>query len=99
MAVRIPFHFRHPPTVMNKFFLPLLFACSLSTAGTAIAQGRPKGNLKRAFNHRAVASAGKNNKAQFRRESIRPVIDLNPHTPEKFKTAKANKHYKFAKAH
>lgn len=84
---------------MNKLFLLLLFAFSLSIASRATAQGRPKGNLKRAFSHQAVASAGKNNKARFRRESVRPVIDLNPHTPEKFKTAKVNKHYKFAKAH
>ena len=83
---------------MRKFFL-LLFACSLSTAGLATAQSRPKGNLKHAFSHRAVAGSGRNNRAQFRRESIRPVIDLNPHTPEKFKTAKAGHHYKFAKAH
>ena len=78
---------------MNKLFLLLLFAFSLSTA----AQDRPKGNLKRAFNHSSEAGKGKNNKARFRRESIHPVIDLNPHSPEKFKTAKANKHYKFAK--
>ena len=84
---------------MNKFFLLLLFAFSLNTAGLATAQNRPKGNLKRAFNHSSGASAGKNNKAQFRRENIRPVIDLNPHTPEKFKTAKAGRHYKFAKGH
>ncbi|GAB3658739.1 hypothetical protein GCM10027594_29950 [Hymenobacter agri] len=82
---------------MNKLFLLLLFAFSLSTAGRAAAQDRPKGNLKRAFNHSSEAGKGKNNKAHFRRESLRPVIDLNPHSPEKFKTAKANHHYKFAK--
>ncbi|MCI1186909.1 hypothetical protein MON38_05715 [Hymenobacter sp. DH14] len=82
---------------MNKLFLLLLFVFSLSTAGLATAQNRPKGSLKRAFNHSSEAGKGKNNKAQFRRDNIRPVIDLNPHTPEKFKTAKANHHYKFAK--
>lgn len=82
---------------MNKLFLLLLFAFSLSTAGLATAQGRPKGNLKRAFSHSSGAGTGQNNKAHFRHEAIRPVIDLNPHSPEKFKTAKANHHYKFAK--
>ncbi|GAA4035406.1 hypothetical protein GCM10022409_20090 [Hymenobacter glaciei] len=84
---------------MNKLSLLLLFAFSLSTAGVATAQNRPKGNLKRAFKHESGAGAGKNNKAQFRRENIRPVIDLNPHSLEKFKTAKANKHYRFGKGH
>lgn len=85
---------------MNKFLLfLLLLAFGLSSAGPATAQSRPKGNLKRAFSHQSGAGKGKNNKAQFRRENVRPVIDLNPHSPEKFKTAKANHHYKFAKAH
>ena len=85
---------------MNKIiaFL-LLLAFSLSTAGLASAQNRPKGNLRRAFSHNSGAGGHKNNKAHFRRENSRPVIDLNPHTPEKFKTAKAGHHYKFAKRH
>ena len=82
---------------MNKLFLLLLFFFSLSAAGLATAQNRPKGNLKHAFRHSSEASKGKNNKAHFRREAIRPVIDLNPHIPEKFKTAKVGHHYKFAK--
>lgn len=84
---------------MHKLFLLLLFAFGLGTAGLATARNRPKGNLKRAFTHHSGAGAGKNNKAHFRHESTRPVIDLNPHTPEKFKTAKAGHHYKFAKGH
>ena len=85
---------------MNKIFaLLLLLAFGLSTAGLATAQQRPKGNLRRAFSHKSGASGGKNNRAHFRHESLIPVIDLNPHTPEKFKTAKANHHYKFAKGH
>ena len=84
---------------MNRFFLFLLLvAFSLSTTSPAGAQSRPKGNLKRAFSHNSGAG-GKNNKAHFRRESLRPVIDLNPHSLEKFKTAKAGHHYKFAKGH
>lgn len=82
---------------MNKYFLLLLCAFGLSIAGQATAQSRPKGSLKRAFSHTSEASKGRTNKAHFRRENIRPVIDLNPHSPEKFKTAKANRHYKFAK--
>ena len=82
---------------MNKLFPLLLVALGLGTAGLATAQDRPKGSLKRAFSHSSEAGKGKNNKAHFRRESIRPVIDLNPHSPEKFKTAKANHHYKFSK--
>ncbi len=86
------------PIIVNTFFL-LLFAFSLGTADLATAQGRPKGNLKRAFNHSSGANSGKNNKAQFRHESTRPTIDFNPHSPEKFKTAKANHHYRFSKGH
>ena len=84
---------------MNKVSFLLLVAFSLSTASQAVAQSRPKGSLKRAFSHNSGAGSHKNNKAQFRHESRRPVIDLNPHTSEKFKTAKAGHHYKFAKRH
>jgi hypothetical protein len=84
---------------MSKLFLPLIFVFSLSTAGLATAQSRPKGSIKRAFSHSSEASKGRKNKVHFRRENIRPVIDLNPHSQEKFKTAKANHQYKFAKAH
>ena len=77
----------------------LFLALSLGTATLATAQHRPKGNLKRAFSHNSGGGSRKNNKAHFRHEGIRPVIDLNPHTPEKFKTAKAGHPYKFAKAH
>ena len=82
----------------NVFFLPVLLFC-LSIAGQAGAQGRPKVHLKRAFNHTSEAGKGKNDRAHFRKENTRPVIDLNPHTPEKFKTAKVGHHYKFAKRH
>ena len=81
---------------MNKIFF-LLITFSLSTAGLANAQNRRKGNLKRAFNHTSGTNTGKNDRAHFRRQSIIPVIDLNPHSPGKFKTARANHHYKFAK--
>ena len=83
---------------MNKLVFLLLFTFSLSTAGLATTQGRPTGNINRAFNHSSGATAGKNSGVRFRRESVRPVIDLHPHTPEKFKTAKVNHHYyRFAK--
>ena len=83
---------------MNNVF-SLLFLAITFSASVAVGQHRPKTNLKRAFSHSSEAGKGKNDKAHFRKESIRPVIDLNPHSPEKFKTAKANHHYKFSKPH
>ncbi|MDB5234503.1 MAG: hypothetical protein JWR44_1496 [Hymenobacter sp.] len=88
---------------MKKLLPLLLLALGLGTADSATAQARPKAkakakvNVKRAFDHNSEASKGKTNRAQFRRENeIRPIIDLHPGKPEKFKTAKSNKNYKFS---
>ena len=83
---------------MNKLFFLLLCVFSLSTASRANARNRPKRNLRHAFHHSSGDSKGRNNRAHFRRLALRPVIDLNPHTLEKFKTARAGRSYKFAKA-
>ncbi len=83
---------------MKNLFSLLFLALTLSTS-VAVGQHRPKVKAKRAFNHSSEAGKGRNDKAHFRKENARPVIDLNPHSPEKFKTAKANHHYKFSKPH
>ena len=77
------------------FLFLLVFA-----AGAAQAQNKPKVKAKRAFAHSSGSSRGKTAKTQFRKENnIRPVIDLAPHKMEKFKTAKANKNYKYRNPH
>ena len=84
--------------VKNLFSL-LFIALLFGSFSDATGQSRPKIKAKRAFNHSSEAGKGRNDKAHFRKESVRPVIDLNPHSLEKFKTAKANHHYKFSKPH
>jgi hypothetical protein len=80
---------------MKRIF-PLLLAFLVGISSAANAQSKPK-KARHAFSHSAVAGTGKNDKATFRRENKRPVIDLAPHSQTKFKTAKANKPYKFSK--
>ena len=82
---------------MKTLFALLFFALTLGSAGATVGQHRPKGITKRAFSHGAEGSRGKNDKAHFRHEAVRPTIDLHPHSLEHFKTAKANHHYKFDK--
>ena len=84
---------------MKNAFILLFIALLFGSASVAIGQNRPRIKAKRAFSHSSEAGKGRNDRAHFRKESIRPVIDLNPHSPEKFKTAKANHHYKFSKGH
>jgi len=79
---------------MKQFFLLLLLACF--AAGTVQAQNRPKVKAKRAFAHPSESSKGKASKAQFRRENVRPVIDLKPNSLERSKTVKAPKPYKYS---
>ncbi|WP_210518927.1 hypothetical protein [Hymenobacter terricola] len=81
-----------------KKFLPLaLFMLCIGLTNQAAAQSKPKLRPKRAFAHNSEARRGKNDKAHFRSESKRPIIDLTPHKSTTFKTAKANKPYKFSK--
>ena len=85
---------------MNTLFPALLFILSISYASIATAQSRPKIKTKYAFSHNSESSKGKTNKARFRRENKNSgVIDLHPRSPEKFKTAKTNKNYRFSKGH
>ena len=83
---------------MKNIIPHLLVALVLSSgvASSATAQKRPKGNSKRAFSHNSESGKGKTSKARFRRESDRPVIDLNPNSLVKTKTTKAPKPYKFS---
>ncbi|WP_046244978.1 hypothetical protein [Hymenobacter terrenus] len=82
-----------------KTLIPFLIFFGIEAIAPAIAQSRPKIKARRAFVHNSEASRGKNSKARFRRNSKPPVIDLTPGKLEKFKTAKANKPYKFPNPH
>ena len=79
---------------MKPFFLPLLLAFCISATAVSAKPG-PAMKSKRAYSHSSDAGKGKNDKAQFRSQSIRPVIDLHPHKSGTFKTAKAAPHYKY----
>ncbi|MFD2720525.1 hypothetical protein ACFST9_17525 [Hymenobacter monticola] len=79
---------------MKQFFLLLLLACF--AAGTVQAQNRPKVKAKRAFSHNSESRQGKTAKTQFRRENVRPVIELRPNSLERSKTVKAPKPYKYS---
>ena len=69
-------------------------------AALANYQPRPRFKAKRAFAHTFESGQERNSKARFRREySIRPVIDLNPHSLTKTKTVKDSKPYKYSKGH
>jgi hypothetical protein len=83
--------------IMHKFFSLLFLSLSMTLTLAATAQPHPKMKAKRAFSHTSESSRGKNNKAHFRPENggSRPVIDLNPHKLESFKTIKSPKPYKF----
>ena len=80
---------------MHKFFFLMLLGLGLSLTLPATAKPRPKPKAKRAFSHGSESGQGKNNKAQFRREGGRPVIDLRPHRLESFKTTQSPKPYKY----
>lgn len=82
---------------MKKLIPALLILFFIGFALAASAQTRPKYKAKKVFSHNAESGQGKTDRAQFRKESSnRPPIDLRPHKLESFKTAKANKHYKFS---
>ena len=79
-----------------KYFVMLLLIFVFGVAGVQ-AQKNPKAKAKRAFSHTSESSEGKTNKARFRHESKGfNIIDLHPKSPARFKTAKANKNYKFS---
>ncbi|GAC1591714.1 MAG: hypothetical protein NVS3B25_11410 [Hymenobacter sp.] len=84
---------------MKKILFVLL--CLLFTSAASYAQSKghkPRIKARRAFSHATESDLGKNSRARFRRENnILPTVDLNPHRLEKFKTARANKNYKFSK--
>ncbi|HEX8507689.1 MAG TPA: hypothetical protein VF630_20165 [Hymenobacter sp.] len=84
---------------MKNILSRLLIALVLSggVLGSAAAKQLPKVKAKRAFAHTSEAGKGKTNKAQFRRENDRPVIDLNPKSLTRTKTTKAPKPFKYSK--
>ncbi|MBO2011725.1 hypothetical protein [Hymenobacter negativus] len=80
---------------MKASFFSLLLALCVGAAATADAKPSPGAKSKRAYSHNSESSRGKTSKAQFRSQSIRPVIDLHPHKAGTFKTAKAAPSYKY----
>jgi hypothetical protein len=79
---------------MKTYFFPLLLALCVG-ATTVEAKPGPGAKSKRAYSHQAESGKGKANKAQFRRQSQRPTIDLHPNKPTTFKTTKAAPPYKY----
>jgi hypothetical protein len=86
---------------MKKIFSLLLLVFFLTAAaGLSEARDTKPGKAgRKAFRHTSESSKGKNSKAQFRKENKGSggVLDLNPRSPEKFKTARANPSYKYPK--
>lgn len=80
---------------MHKFFFLLLLGFGLSLTLPVAAQPRPRFKAKRAFAHNSESGRGRSNKAHFRKENVRPIIDLKPHKLESFRTTKAPKSYKY----
>ena len=83
---------------MKKLVFLLLLIFLATTASYAQSEGkRPRLKAKRYYTHTSESSQGKNAKVRFRPvNNVHPTIDLNPKTPEKFKTAKALKNYKWS---
>ncbi|GAB3295664.1 hypothetical protein ACFQT0_21540 [Hymenobacter humi] len=76
-----------------------MFFLLASSASFAQTEGkRPNLKSKHYYTHTSESSKGKNAKVKFRKvNNIRPTIDLNPKSQEKFKTAKAPKNWKWSK--
>lgn len=85
---------------MKKIVSLLLLGFGFGLASPATAQFKPK-KSKRAFLHSAENSRGKNDRSHFRHERLiqAPIIDLGRGKSTKFKTAKANRPYKFPNPH
>ena len=80
-----------------KHFITLLLLLFVFGVADVQAQKKPKVKARRAFSHTSESSEGKTNKARFRHENKGfSMIDLHPKSPTRFKTAKANKDYKFS---
>ena len=79
---------------MKTLFLLLLSGAVLS-AEAATAARRPKAVGKHAFAHTTDAK-GRNAHMHFRHSPHPlPILDLKAHDPEKFKTVRAAKNYRF----
>ena len=75
-----------------KYLLLFLLSGTLLTTEAAVAGRRPG---KRAFAHTTEAK-GRTTHMRFRRPSHPlPMLDLKAHDPEKFKTVRGAKSYKF----
>ena len=80
---------------MKKIF-SLLLMLLFMIASVDLAQARDVKPKSKHFIHNS-GSQGKHSKARFRREAKPSTIDLSFGKLEKFKTARANPNYKFAK--
>jgi hypothetical protein len=78
-----------------KMLFSLLLGCALLATETAVAARHPKGMAKRAAVH--AKEARKLNPTMRFRRSPRPapLLDLQAHSPEKFKTVRSGGTYKF----
>jgi hypothetical protein len=84
---------------MKKFLLLLVFPFLATTASYAQGPGkRTRVKAKHHYEHASESSRGKSSKARFRPvNNIRPTIDLNPRSLERFKTTRAAKSWKWTK--
>ena len=78
-----------------KTLFVLLLSTAVLSAEAAIAARRPKAPAKRAFAH-TTGAKGHNAHMHFRRTPHpSPMLDMKAHDPEKFKTVRSPKNYKF----
>ena len=78
-----------------KMLFSFLLGCALLAAETAVAARHPKGMAKRAAVH--AKEARRLNPSMHFRRSPRPapMLDLQAHSLEKFKTVRSSGTYKF----
>jgi hypothetical protein len=80
---------------MKTIVLLLLSTATVLTAEAAPAARHPKAPSRRAFAHTAEVR-DRSNHMRFRRNPHPlPILDLKAHDPEKFRTVRGAKNYKF----
>jgi hypothetical protein len=78
-----------------KMLFSLLLGCALLATETAVAARHPKGMAKRAAVHTKEAKKLNPNMRFRRHPRPAPMLDLQAHSPEKFKTVRSSSNYKF----
>ena len=80
---------------VKTIFLLLLGTAAMLTAEAAPAARRPKAPSRRTFAH-TTEVRDRSNHMRFRRNPHPlPMLDLKAHDPEKFRTVRGAKNYKF----